>query len=164
MVALARAVRRRQSRRGQALAEFAIVAPLFFLLLFSIVEVGRFVFAYEVANNAVREGTRYAIVHGSNSLSPVGPSTSNPDGACPPSVNTAAVTSLVQHDAYTLATATDILACWPDGTNLRGNRVSVSADFPWQPLIDFQINFFGVQFNPLPSINIHAESTLVINN
>ncbi len=140
------------------------MAPLFFLLLFSIVEAGRFVFAYEVANNAVREGTRYAIVHGSNSLSPVGPSTSNPDATCPPSVSTAAVTNIVQQDAYTLPTATDILVCWPDGTNLRGNRVSVSADFPWHPLIEFQLDFFGVQFTPLPTLNIHAESTLVINN
>ena len=144
--------------------EFAIVAPLFFLLLFSIVEAGRFVVAYEAANNAVREGTRYAIVHGSNSLNPVGPSTANPDATCPPAVNTSAVTNLVQRDAYTLPTATDILVCWPDGTNLRGNRVSVSADFAWQPVVGFQINFLGVQFNPFPTLNIHAESTLVINN
>ncbi len=150
--------------RGQALAEFAFVAPLFFLLLFSIVEVGRFIFAYEVANNAVREGTRYAIVHGADSLDPVGPSTASPDSSCPPTVNTAAVTTLVQHDAYTLPTATDITVCWPDGTNLRGNRVSVTADFPWQPLIDFRFDLFGVQFTPLPTLNIHAESTLVINN
>jgi hypothetical protein len=45
--------------------------------------------------------------------------------------------------------------CWPDGTNLRGNRVAVAADFPFQPLAPLV---------KLPPINIHAESTLVINN
>jgi Flp pilus assembly protein TadG len=54
--------------RGQALVEFAIVAPVFFLLLFAIIEAGRFILYYETLNNATREGTRYAIVNGANSL------------------------------------------------------------------------------------------------
>ena len=44
-----------------------IVAPMFFLLLFGIIEVGRFIFYYEVLSNATREGARYAIVNGSSS-------------------------------------------------------------------------------------------------
>ena len=59
--------------RGQALAEFALVAPVFFLLLFSIIEGGRFIFYYETLNNATREGARYAIVHGMNSFDCTGP-------------------------------------------------------------------------------------------
>ena len=66
---------KRQGRtRGQAMAEFAIVAPLFFLLLFGIIEVGRFIFYYEVLSNATREGARYAIVNGASSIPcPSGP-------------------------------------------------------------------------------------------
>src|SRR5947208_1304045 len=52
----------RQSRRAQALVEFAMVAPIFFVLLFGIIEGGRFIFYYETLNNATREGARYAIV------------------------------------------------------------------------------------------------------
>src|SRR6186997_2449361 len=60
--------------RGQALVEFALVAPMFFLLLFGIIEAGRFIFYYEVLNNATREGARYAIVNGANTLGcPTGP-------------------------------------------------------------------------------------------
>ena len=59
---------RRKGSRGQALPEFAIVAPLFFLLLFGIIEAGRFIYYYEVLNNATREGARYAIVNGASSL------------------------------------------------------------------------------------------------
>lgn len=147
--------RNRQRARGQALTEFALVAPLFFLMLFVVIELGRFVLAYEMANSAVREGTRYAIVHGYYSIAPVGPSPAAPDNACPPAVSTAVVANVVQQNAMTLPTATSIVACWPDGTNVRGNRVVVTADFPFRLLIPIV---------PLPPINIHAESVLVINN
>ena len=56
------------------MVEFALVAPIFFLLLFGIIEAGRFIFYYEMLNNATREGARYAIVQGSNALGcPSGP-------------------------------------------------------------------------------------------
>ncbi len=152
----ASAMKSRRLRRGQALTEFALIAPLFFLMLFSVIELGRFVLAYEMANNAVREGTRYAIVHGYYSLAPVGPTPTSLDSACPPTTaSTAAVVNVVQRSAMTLPPATSIIACWPDGSNLRGNRVMVTADFPFELLIPIV---------PLPPINIHAESVLVINN
>jgi Flp pilus assembly protein TadG len=136
--------------------EFALVAPVFLLMLLAIIEFGRFVLAYEAANNAVREGTRYAIVHGYYSIAPSGPSPDAPDTACPPTTaSTMVASNVVQRNAYTLPPATRILVCWPDGTNLRGNRVTVAADFPFQVLFPLV---------PLPPINIHAESTLVINN
>ena len=63
---------------GQALVEFAIVAPVFFMLLFAIIEGGRFILFYETLNNATREGARYAIVNGGNSLGcPTGPPAPN---------------------------------------------------------------------------------------
>ena len=37
---------------------------MFFLLLFGIIEAGRFVYYYETLSNATREGARYAIVNG----------------------------------------------------------------------------------------------------
>ncbi len=73
----------RRPGAGQALVEFAFVAPLFFLLLFGIIEAGRFIFYYEILNNATREGARYAIVNGANSITscadggPTGPPAPN---------------------------------------------------------------------------------------
>ena len=56
--------RRRGSRgRGQALVEFALVIPLFLLLLVAIFDLGRAVFAYNTLSNAAREGARIAIVN-----------------------------------------------------------------------------------------------------
>ncbi len=50
-------------RSGAALVEFAFVASILVLLLFGIIEYARFVFLLQVAENAAREGARYAVVH-----------------------------------------------------------------------------------------------------
>lgn len=54
--------RTRHSVRGQSLVEFALVLPLFLLLIFGIIDLGRGVFAYNAIQNAAREGVRVAIV------------------------------------------------------------------------------------------------------
>jgi Flp pilus assembly protein TadG len=49
--------------RGQALVEFALVIPIFLLLLVGLFDLGRAVFAYNTLTNAAREGARIAIVN-----------------------------------------------------------------------------------------------------
>lgn len=46
--------------RAQAIVEFAIVAPILFMMLFGVLEVGRLIYVYAVVNNASRDGARYA--------------------------------------------------------------------------------------------------------
>ncbi len=48
---------------GQSLVEFALIFPLAFFLITGFLDLGRAVFYYSSLTNAVREGTRYAIVH-----------------------------------------------------------------------------------------------------
>jgi len=148
------------------MAEFAIVAPLFFLLLFGIIEAGRFIFYYEVLSNATREGARYAIVNGSSSLScPTGPAypgsrDCDPDGSD--------VVVAVRKSAFgVLGTAVNVERCWwyDDGTcdfsthgagdNGRGATVTVTASYTYSSLVPLV---------PLPNITVTAESSLVINN
>jgi Flp pilus assembly protein TadG len=50
-------------RSGQGLVEFALVIPVFLLLLFGIIDIGRAVFAYTAVANAAREGARVAAVN-----------------------------------------------------------------------------------------------------
>jgi Flp pilus assembly protein TadG len=50
-------------RRAATAVEFAIVAPVFFLVLLGIIEYARFLFTLEMLNNAAREGARYAAVN-----------------------------------------------------------------------------------------------------
>ena len=45
-------------RTGQALVEFALILPVFLLLLFGLIDVGRYVYMNTVLSQAAREGAR----------------------------------------------------------------------------------------------------------
>jgi len=53
---------RRIKRRGASAVEFAIVAPVFFLLIFGMIEYGRLVMVQQILTNATREGARRAVL------------------------------------------------------------------------------------------------------
>jgi Flp pilus assembly protein TadG len=140
----------RRRFRGQALVEFAFVAPIFFLLIFAMIDFGRYVYYVQVLNNAAREGARYAIVHGSNSFQPAGPSPDDP-----------AVAAVVRNYAVgvTGTAALTINSVWgipPNPpTNNRGSIVHVEVSYAFTSMIPIV---------PIPPITINGESTLVINN
>jgi hypothetical protein len=56
----------RRIRRAAAAVEFAVVAPVFFLMIFGMVEYGRMVMVQQVLTNASREGARLAVIDGSD--------------------------------------------------------------------------------------------------
>ena len=150
---------RRQGRQaGQALVEFVLVAPFFFLLVFAIIEGGRFVLYYETLNNATREGARYAIVHGSNAACPSGPmepGKSPKDPSCydEPGAN---VVQRVRDAAFgLLGSVVAVTPSWGPTNNARNSEVNVAATYTYRTIIPLV---------PIPPITIAAESTLVINN
>lgn len=156
---------RRKRSAGQALPEFALVAPLFFLLLFGIIEVGRFIFYYEILSNAAREGARYAIVNGERTI---GDSTGPDTGTSTTSDDPTGldVQQKVRDSAIGIVgSSVTVDRCWwytacdyvghGDGNFLRGATVTVRASYTYQSLIPLV---------PLPNITVEAESSLVINN
>jgi Flp pilus assembly protein TadG len=172
---------RKSSRtRGQAMAEFVLVAPFFLLLLFSIIEFGRAVYYVQMLGNAAREGARYAIIHGADSWCPSGPMppttppTSNPCdpngakvvtatkqhaiGVIDASANAFNVKALWCSKGFDVSTCDDDPATYPLGTgnNGRGEYVQVSISYTFQPLIA------GVV--PLPNFTLTGGSTLVVNH
>jgi Flp pilus assembly protein TadG len=162
MIEFLRITRSRRSLRpgrcraaGQALVEFALVAPIFFLMLFSIIEFGRYVYSVQILNEAAREGARYAIVHGSESLCPSGrmPGVTqvNP---CDPSGQK--VKDVVVGNAAGVAGTSPITVTvtWPID-NARGQTVSVTVSYQFRTLIPVV---------PLPPIQITGAATLVINH
>lgn len=52
----------RRKRRGAAAVEFAVVAPLFFLLIFGMIEFGRIIMVQQIITNASREGARVGVL------------------------------------------------------------------------------------------------------
>lgn len=62
---MTRTLFRRPGRRtrGQSLVEFALIAPLFFLLVIGLFDAGYAVYAYNTVSNAARSAARVAIVN-----------------------------------------------------------------------------------------------------
>jgi Flp pilus assembly protein TadG len=54
----------REQRRGAAAVEFAVVAPVFILLVLGMLEYGRMIMVQQVITNASREGARRAVLDG----------------------------------------------------------------------------------------------------
>jgi hypothetical protein len=63
--------RRHASRRGQALVEFALVLPLFLMVVFGIIVLGIGIFYQQQVTNAAREAARYASIHSATAQCPV---------------------------------------------------------------------------------------------
>jgi Flp pilus assembly protein TadG len=142
----------RDRSRAQALVEFALVVPFFLLLVFGIIEAGRFIFYYETLSNSTREGARYAIVNGANTIGcPSGPPAPG-SSAC--DASGANVVARVRQSAIGLPNAITVTPIWtPD--NGRGSTVNVAAQMTYRVLVPLV---------PIPDITVKAESTLVINN
>jgi Flp pilus assembly protein TadG len=54
---------KRRSRRGQALVEWALLLPLFFLILMGLLDAGRAIYAYNTVANSARYAARVAMVN-----------------------------------------------------------------------------------------------------
>ncbi len=54
-------VQRKRKLRGQTIVEFALMLPVFLLMLYGIIEFSRYMQAYLTVQHAAREGARYAI-------------------------------------------------------------------------------------------------------
>lgn len=163
----------RRRRRGQALVEFALIAPMLFLLIIGIIELGRLVFFYHTINNAAREGARYAIVHGENSpwdrcpsgpMPPPATNSCDPDGdnvrreiqrAASPAMCPADLSVACNGLAYGWSGDTDFPIYGGTGTNAQGNDVTIHVEYAYSPILS--LGLWG-------PINLRAEATLVINN
>lgn len=51
---------------GTSMAEFAVVAAVFFMVIFGIIEFGRLFYTHNALTDAARRGARYAVLHEPN--------------------------------------------------------------------------------------------------
>jgi Flp pilus assembly protein TadG len=58
-----RAYESRKNERGGSMAEFAIVAGVFFMIIFGIIEFSRLLFTHNALTDATRRGARYAVLN-----------------------------------------------------------------------------------------------------
>lgn len=139
--------------RAQALVETALVLPLLLLLIVGLFDVGRAVWLSNTLATAVREGSRYGVVHGALSGAPTGPGSAT---YTPPDTDTA-ITAHVRRYASGVPGSLTVRSTWPDGNANRGSRIVVSASFPFVPILS-QV-FLGGGLG----ITLQSSSTLVID-
>ena len=123
-----------QNERGSGLVEMALAAPLLFLLLFGIAELGRAVWLYDALSHGAREAARYAIVRGAES----GRAASAGD-----------IETYV-HNVSGLGTAV-VTTTW-DPDNQPGSVVQVQVSVPFDSVVAF-----------LPSVSLQSTSRMVIS-
>jgi hypothetical protein len=176
--------------RGQALAEFAIVVPLFFVMSVAALDMARVVWAMDITANAAREAARWAIVHGGApaTLCPVGPPSADAtipsaSGSCPyPSPSTQSIKDLAIDRAVGAGGTVTVEVCYYNpattsscsgntsgtgATNARGMVLTVHV-FTSLDLISstlFQRVAFMLGNNGIPSTYaVSATSTMLVNN
>lgn len=113
----------RKKRRGAAAVEFAIVAPVFFALVFGMIEYGRMVMVQQVLTNASREGARQAVL----------------DGATTAEVTTV-VSDYLTNSSVTGATVT--ITPNPPSSAVSGDPVTVSVAIPFSQVSWFPSPMF----------------------
>lgn len=125
---------------GQGMVEFAIVGPIFFLMLFGVIELGRVMFVTHQVSNGAREGARWAMVRGD--LSGL-------------AIDEADIRDTVLNRTSGLDPAQlDVQATWPDGNRAIGSQISVTLSYNYVPLIS---NIFNTG-----SFTISRTSTVAI--
>jgi Flp pilus assembly protein TadG len=116
-------LKHRKKRKGAAAVEFALVAPVFVLLVFGMIEYGRMVMVQQVITNASREGARRAVL----------------DGATATDVSST-VTTYLTNGAVSGATVT--MNPTNPATVVAGNPITVTVSVPYTAVSWLPAPFF----------------------
>jgi hypothetical protein len=168
-------LRRTRFDGGQGLVEFALVLPVFLLIVFGMIDVGRVIWATDDITNAAREGARYASVHGGSDLTktfcPTGPSLAGtPQPSCSAWSPDSKEPTRVATRAYFVAAggSTTVRVCYyttsacsgdtdqSGASNVRGTYVTVTVQATVPILTGTLLGLHG--------FTVNAHSTVLVNN
>jgi len=117
-------VQKPETRRGAAVAEFALIAPLFLTLIAGVVEMGRAVIVVQELTNASREGGRIASYDSTTQTSPI---------------KTAVNTYLTN---VGISGATTVVSPSPPSAAADGQQISVTVSIPFNSVSWLPTPFF----------------------
>jgi hypothetical protein len=171
----------REKARGQAMVEFALVFPVFVLLLVGIFDFGRVIWVNDTLSTAAREAGRYAVVHGGSPTTscPAGPpapkSNTQPDTTCPPYPNAAyprgsrqAIKDVAQRWAAGASSAVTVSVCYGAVTTCTGDVDAVGAtNAPHTPVtvrVSATVRLSVPSLFGFGSFAFSSSSTMLVNN
>jgi Flp pilus assembly protein TadG len=128
-----------RSERGTAVVEFALIAPLLFLLVFGIIEFGRVLNAYNQMTQLAGQGARAAAVNRNPDGTPV--AAGNPPGTVDPNCQGTQYSIQCQlADYYAEKDAlSDVKVCIPSLPSAIGSPVTVHVTYRYS----FTVGLFG---------------------
>lgn len=145
-------LRKLRGERGAALAEFALVAPLLFLLLFGMLDFGK-AFNYWIdGQHLSNEGARWAVVN------------KNPgagSGTLQEFIQQQADTAELRNGGTTsVGTPMEVCISFPNGANV-GEPVHVTASFTynWLPFLGDEIGVFQTTVTGSSTMRLEAMPT-----
>ena len=127
----------REPKRGQTLVEFALTAPLLFLILFGIIDFGYVFNSYHELRSASRDGARLAVVD--NGCFPGGPDVSDATKCGTADAQLARLKANTLALAKGLATSSSITikVCYPAETLVGTSNVEMTLTYPAQSLTGY---------------------------
>ena len=134
------------------MVEFLLSLMVRMVFIFFCLEMFMMVYSYNVIADAAKEGVRFAIVNGSNSGTPAGP-TSGASSDC--TTNISAVESTVRRYAqltFHNTSAMTVNVCYLDGNNKAPSRVQVAVHYAYVPYFKLPLT---------PTINAAAMGRIV---
>lgn len=139
--------RRTDARRGSAVLEMTLVGIGMIFVLISTVEIARGMWIYHAVTYAVRDGTRYTIVHGKNcSINPnsctvtIGQIAARiraaGTGLMPDALKLTFTTSNGSATTCTLTNCLTTTSVWPPSSaNAPGDSITITASYPFHSAI-----------------------------
>lgn len=123
-----------QSHPGQSLVEFALILPIFVLLIVGVFDLGRAFFSYIAITNAAREGTRVVTFWPGKTTIPNVITAVNTEIGTSPMVDVANITSIVIEcgDPSALVTTDAQLQDCPSD-----QPVHVTLTYTFEPILSF---------------------------
>jgi hypothetical protein len=146
-------VQRIVGERGNALVEFALVAPLLFVIVFGMIDFGKAFNYWLDENHLAAQGARLAAVN------------SGPPGNCPNGSTPGSLLAYIKCNADTSELLNNASVCvsFPNGgakTTTNPVTVSVSTTYTWLPIISALLPSPTTTIAGTATMRLEADSTL----
>jgi Flp pilus assembly protein TadG len=128
-----------RNRRGVSLVETALACSIMLPVAIYLMEMSMYCYTYTVLQYASRAGVQYAATHGTDAAICEGPGGNvNGSSSCDASgalvkaqASSYAAHNMTMHKMNNLTVTPN----WPKGTNNPGDPVTVTVNYPYQPMV-----------------------------
>lgn len=132
--------RQRKFFSAQGMVEFALVGPLFLLMLIGTIEMGRLMWTSHELSNGTREGARWASVRGERSGE---------------TITDSQVKDVILERTSALDSSLTVSLSYPDGNKEPESKVRISTTYDYVPMVGEFLGIGTITLNRQSELTIH---------